>query len=198
MRDLRRSMHAALRNGAFADDVVSRGLNSRVIEVDDSAFVVRVKEHRPPTQRPLAEVSDDIRKRLLREKATDRAREAVAEAMARVSSGDASSVVASAYGLQWQLAPSASRGAPGVDSEIIKSAFDLPRPSDEKRAVSSAELGNGHVAVVTVSAVKDGDYGALTETERATIRSQLARRVGNEEFTALFVTLRDSASVDRM
>ncbi len=188
----------ALRTGAFSDDVVSRGLNSRVIEVDKSAFVIRVKEHRPPAQRALAELSDGIRKQLVREAATDRAREAAAEAMARVSKGDASSVIAAAYGLQWQVAPSTSRGTPGLDREIVKSAFDLPRPTKEARAVTSAELGNGQVAVITVSAVKDGDYGALTETERASIRTQLAQRVGNEEFTALFVTLRDAASVDRM
>ena len=188
----------ALRAGAFSDDVVSRGLNSRVIEVDKSAYVVRVKEHRPPAQRPLAEVSDGIRKRLVQEKATDRAREAAAEAMARVSNGDPSSVIAATYGLEWQLAPAASRGTPGLDREIVTSAFELARPTEDKRSVTSAELAGGRVAVITVSAVKDGDYAALTETERAAIRTQLERRVGNEEFTALFMTLRDSASVERL
>jgi peptidyl-prolyl cis-trans isomerase D len=189
---------AALRGGAFADDVVSRGLNSRVIEVDNSAHVMRVKEHRPPAQRPLAEVSDAVRKQLVREKASDRSREAAAEAMARVANGDPSSVIAMAYGLQWQLATAASRGTPGLDGEIVKSAFELPRPTDEKRAVTSAELGGGRVAVITVSAVNDGDYGALTEADRAAIRTQLERRIGNEEFAALFVTLRDSASIERL
>jgi hypothetical protein len=46
--------------------------------------------------------------------------------------------------------------------------------------------------------VNDGDYSALTETDRTAIRSQLQRQVGNQEFTALFLTLRDSASVERM
>ncbi len=64
---------------------LGRGLNSRVIEQDKSAYVIRVKEHRPPVQRPLAEVSDTIRKQLVRERASDRAREASAEAMARVA-----------------------------------------------------------------------------------------------------------------
>jgi peptidyl-prolyl cis-trans isomerase D len=189
---------AALRSAAFADDVIARGLNSRVIEVDKNAYVVRVKDHRPPQQRPLAEVSDGIHKRIAREKASDRAREASAEAMARVTNGDPSSVIAMAYGLQWQLATAASRGMPGLDREIIKSAFELPRPSAGARPVTSAELGNGRVAVITVSAVNDGDYSALTETDRAAIRSQLQRQVGNQEFTALFLTLRDSASVERM
>ena len=64
--------------------------------------------------------------------------------------------------------------------------------------MTSTELGGGRIAVVTVTSVKDGDYGALPETERAAIKTQLARRVGNEEFTALFMALRDSASIDRI
>jgi hypothetical protein len=48
--------------------------------------------------------------------------------------------------------------------------------------VTSANLGDGKMAVLTVTAVKDGDFGALTEQDRTTIRSQLARRMGSEEF----------------
>lgn len=187
-----------LRAAAFGDEVISRGLNSRVIEVDKSAYVLRVKAHRPPVQRALADVADGIRKQLVKEAATDRARETAAEAMARVAKGDATAVIAAAYGLDWKLVPGASRGAPGVDQEIVKSAFGLPRPGADTRSVTSTELGGGNIAVVTVTAVKDGNYGGLTETDRASIRAQLARRVGNEEFTGLFLTLRDSTSVERM
>ena len=98
--------------------------------------------------------------------------------MARVASGDPSSAIAVTYGLQWQLATAASRGTPGLDREIIKAAFELPRPTEEKNGVTSAELGGGRVAVVTVSAVNDGDFAAMTETDRAAMRSQLERRVG--------------------
>jgi peptidyl-prolyl cis-trans isomerase D len=185
---------AALRVGAFDDEVISRGLNSRVIEVDNRAYVLRVNEHRPPVQRPLTDVADGIRKQLVQTAATDRARNAAAEAMARVAKGEASTVIASALGLDWKRVPSASRGTPGIDREIIKSAFELPRPTNEERAVTSAELPDGRVAVITVTAVKDGDYGALTETERESIRTQLSRRVGSEEFTALFITSRDAVA----
>ena len=151
----------ALRTAAFSDEVIGRGLNSRVIEVEKVAYVVRVKEHRPPVQRALADVADGIRKQLVREAATDRAREVAAEAMGRVAKGDATAEIASAYGLEWKVVPGASRGAPGVDQEIVKSAFGLPRPGAESRSVTSTELGGGNVAVVTVSAVKDGDYGGI-------------------------------------
>ena len=188
---------AALRTAAFSEDVVSKGFNSRVIEVDKRAYVFRAKEHRAPVQRSLAEVSAEIRTRLIDEAATDRARETAAEAMTRVANGEGVATIAAAYALEWQRAPAVSRATPGVDREIIKSAFELARPTDELRSVTSTELGGGRVAVVTISAVNDGDYGGLTETDRSGVRTQLARRIGNEEFTALFTTLRDSASIDR-
>ncbi len=188
----------SLRSAAFADDVLARGFNSRVIEVDNSAYVLHVSEHRPPVERPLADVSSEIRARLTKEAASDRAREAAAAAMARVAKGDPSAAIAAAYGIEWQVLPNASRGAPGLGREILKAAFDMPRPTDQQRSVTSTEMGNGRIAVVTVTAVRDGDYGALTETERASIRTQLSRRVGNEEFTGLFVTLRDAATIDRI
>jgi len=186
----------SLRNAAFGDDVLARGFNSRVIEVDKNAYVMRVKEHRPPVERALADVSDSIRKKLVKEAAADRAREAAAEAMGRVAKGDPSAVIASDAKVDWQLVPGAVRNSQSVDREILKAAFDLPRPGDA-RSVTSTDLGDGSVAVVTVTAVNDGDYGALTETERAAIRAQLARRIGNEEFAGLFVTLRDAASIER-
>ena len=112
--------------------------------------------------------------------------------------GEGSATIAAAYGLEWQRTSAASRATSTLDREIIQAAFGLPRPTDDVRSVTSTELGGGRVAVVTVTAVNDGDYGALTETDRAAIRTQLARRVGDEEFMALFVTLRDSASIDRL
>ncbi|HET6470632.1 MAG TPA: SurA N-terminal domain-containing protein [Pseudomonadales bacterium] len=187
----------SLRNAAFGDDVVGRGFNSRVIEVDKNAYVLRVKEHRPPVERALADVSATIRQKLVKEAAADRAREAAASALGRVAKGDPSALIAADAKIDWQVVPNATRGVTGVDREILKAAFDLARPGDTPSA-TSVDLANGTVAVVTVTAVKDGDYGVLTETDRASVRAQLERRVGSEEFAGLFITLRDSASIERM
>ena len=187
----------ALRKAAFSDDVLTKGFNSRVIEVGKVAYVIHVKAHRPPAQRTLADVTDVIRKKLVHEAAADRARNAASEAVARVQKGDPAAAIAAAYGIEWRVVPAVERNAPGVDPGIIKSAFELPRPVGDVRSVTSTALGDGDVAVVTVSEVKDGDYSALTETQRASIRTELAKRAGNEEFTGLFLTLRAAASVDR-
>jgi len=189
--------HAELRKAAFADEVLARGLNSRVIEVDGTAYVLHVAEHRAPAQKALADVASGIHDQLITEAATERVRQAVDEALGRVAAGEATAAVAAAYGLEWKVAANASRTTPGYEREVIDAAFELPRPTADARSVTSANLG-GKMAVVTVTAVKDGDFGALTEQDRTTIRAQLARRAGAEEFDALFKTVRNSASIDRI
>jgi hypothetical protein len=77
-------------------------------------------------------------------------------------------------------------------------AFDLPRPTDDRRSVTSVPLRNGTLAVVTVTAVRDGDYAALTQVELDAIKAQLSRRVSNEDFESMFESLRDSATIERI
>jgi peptidyl-prolyl cis-trans isomerase D len=187
-----------LRSAAFSEEVLARGLNSRVIEVDDGGYVLRVVNHRPPAQRSLAEVAPEIRDVLVAEAATERVRQTAEEAVARVSDGEGSATIAAAYGLEWKVAAAASRATPGYESEVVVAAFELPRPTNELRSVTSTELSGGKVAVVTVTAVKDGDYSALTDADRNAIRTQLSRRAGSEEFDGMFQTLRNSASIDRI
>ena len=97
-----------------------------------------------------------------------------------------------ADGLKWQLATAASRGTPDCDREVVKSAFDLPRPTADRERSRRPSSTGGRIAVVTVSAVTDGDYAALTETDSNgdSLANSPERSIGNEEFTALFVTLR--------
>jgi hypothetical protein len=51
--------------------------------------------------------------------------------------------------------------------------------------------------VVTVSAVYDGEYAALTDNERAQLRQQWLETVGNLEFNALFESLKADASISQ-
>ena len=63
--------------------------------------------------------------------------------------------------------------------------------------MGSATSEAGVELVITVTAVAEGDYGALTEAERAGLRTQLSRSAGERDFGSLFQDLRDAASIDR-
>jgi peptidyl-prolyl cis-trans isomerase D len=190
--------NASLRTAAFSEDVLTRGLNSRVIEVGENAYVLRVSNHREPGQRTLAEVTPDIRARLTSEAAAEKARQAADDIVAKVEAGEGTATSAAAYGLNWQVVAGASRASTGHDPVVLEAAFDLPRPTAEQRSVTSTPLRNGDIAVITVTAVTDGDYAALTEAEIDAIRNQLSRRLGDDDFQSMFQSLREAASIERI
>lgn len=186
-----------VRDAAFSEEVLEKGFNSRAIDLGESAVVVRLDAHHPAEQKAFASVSDDIRARLVRERAEMAGRDAAAAALARIEAGDATAVVASDAGLEWQVVARARRGARDVDPTVARTAFELPRPTATARSVRMTDLAGNRTAIVMVTAVYEGDYAALTDDERAQLRTQWLESVGNLEFAALFDSVRDEASIKR-
>ncbi|TDJ40064.1 MAG: hypothetical protein E2O54_08815 [Gammaproteobacteria bacterium] len=189
--------NARLRNAAFSEDVLDQGFNSAVVDLGDRATVVRLTEQHLPELKPLAEVSDEIRAVLIAREAQDRAADAAHTAYQALIDGAASSLVAAESQAKWVMLSKSRRQSPSVDPAITREAFRLPRPMGIDRAVGSTRTGSGVEVVITVTAVKEGDYGALTEAERSRLRAQLSRNAGDRDFGSLFQDLRDAASIDR-
>jgi peptidyl-prolyl cis-trans isomerase D len=186
-----------VRDAAFSEEVLEKGFNSRAIDLGESAVVMRLDAHHPAEQKAFASVSDDIRARLVRERAEVAGRDAAAAALARIEAGDATAVVASDAGLEWKVAARARRGVREVDPTIVRTAFELPRPTETARSVRMTDLAGNRTAIVMVTAVYEGDYAALTDDERVQLRTQWLESVGNLEFAALFDSVREEASIKR-
>jgi len=189
--------NARLRNAAFSEDVLDQGFNSAVVDLGDRATVVRLTERHLPELKPLAEVSDEIRAVLIAREAQEQAADAAHTAYQALIDGAASSLVAAESQAKWVMLSKSRRQSPSVDPAITREAFRLPRPMGIDRAVGSTRTGSGVEVVITVTAVKEGDYGALTEAERSRLRTQLSRNAGDRDFGSLFQDLRDAASIDR-
>jgi peptidyl-prolyl cis-trans isomerase D len=187
----------ALREAAFATEVLDQGFNSAVVELDGRAYVVRVATYYEPEQRPLESVAEDLRAQIANELAGDLARDAADEALERLEAGEGVTQVALTHGLDWQRVEGARRQMPDVDPRILQAAFGLDRPHDDDRAVGITQLADGSQAVVVVTGVTDGDYAALTENEQRAIRAQMDRRTGNLDLDGFFETARDESSISR-
>ena len=186
-----------LRNAAFSEDVLDQGFNSAVVDLGDRATAVRLIERHLPELKPLAEVSEEIRTVLIVREAQDRAADAASAAYQALIDGAASSKIAAEHEAEWVVLSKSRRQSPGVDPAITREAFRLPRPVGTDRAVGSTRTSSGVEVVITVTAVAEGDYGALTESERRGLRDQLVRSAGERDFGSLFQDLRDAASIDR-
>ena len=186
-----------IRKVAFSEDVLDQGFNSAVVDLGDRATVVRLIERHRSELRPLAEVSDEISRVLVVREAQDRAADHANEAYQALLDGAASSQVAAEQQREWVVLSKSRRQNPSVDPVITREAFRLPRPVGTDRSVGSARSEAGVELVITVTSVAEGDYGALTEAERAGLQTQLSRSAGERDFGSLFQDLRDAASIDR-
>lgn len=189
---------AAVREALFADDVLENGYNSAAVETgEDRAVVVRVAERHPAAPIPLEEVAEDIRYEIETERARTLAEEAHGDALQQLRDGAAAAAVAEAFDANWQTFQGMRRDASEVPRAILQAAFDLPRPASNGKSIGEAALPSGGLAVVTVTRVEDGGADQLSERDLEGMRAFLSNRVANQEFAALFETVRQEASIQR-
>jgi peptidyl-prolyl cis-trans isomerase D len=186
----------AVVQAAFSQEVLEEGANSSAIELDpDTTVVVRVKEHRKPTQLTLEAVAEPIRKELGRQRAAEAVKAKGDALVAGLREGKVA-LAATQDGQPWKTAEAANRSQEGFDAVVLNTAFQMPRPATKgKPTFASVSLRDGSFVVLRLDGVNDG--GAATEEEKATYRQALASRQGQMDFAAYRKLLQDKAEVKR-
>ncbi len=190
----------AAREALFEPKVLDDGENSPAVTLDDDrVVVVRVAQRFDPEPQPLAQVREAIESQLLEERAAAALDAAFADARATLSDPSTSvSVVADELGSRWETFSDVARaGTSEVPNAVIAEAFQLPTPAAEGRAIGAADLPGGARALITVTAVRPGDWGALSEAERASLANFAANRAARLDFDGLYRSIEDAASVSR-
>lgn len=187
--------NARVREAAFHPEQISSRRNSDVIELSgDTLLALRVIDHKPSAQRPLADVRADIERKLTALRAQEQVQALTAEWIEKLKQGAELAQLARSAGAAPNLDKSVTREqAAGVDRRIVDAAFAAPRP-DGKPVYSRVDLGPQGYAVVAVTAVRDG--GAATDaalTER--VKRQLLARRGAEYYASYRAGLRRDADI---
>ena len=187
---------AAVRQAAFGDDVLLEGFNSPAIATADAVVVMRLRGRHPPTERPLDEVRDEIRGQLALERARQHTEDAAYAALGRLADGATPTELADETGIEWQRADGAQRSEPSVPAEILARAYEMAAPGEGERESDIAALASGSRALVVLSNVSLGDYGAMSEADRTALSRSLEQLVGNQVLAGLVRTLRTDASIN--
>ncbi len=189
----------AVATAAFSADVLIDRNNSDLLELTDSHHVgIRVEEHSPSVTRSLAEVTEDVRYILQRDKAEALAGTRADSIIEAINGGSLSQHVANEYGLEWVMAPSLSRFSRDIDPLAIREAFKLPRPAADKESLGSAVLSNGDHLVLRVSAVTNRASTELSDAEVASTRENLTSQFGMMDFQEFEDALTAEASIQRV
>ncbi|MFT7244332.1 MAG: peptidyl-prolyl cis-trans isomerase D [Candidatus Azotimanducaceae bacterium] len=173
-------------NAAFAPDVLQDGNNSILIEITPNHHVVvRVNEYQPSELKSLEAVHAEVKSTLVQEKANALATEQAQSMVAMLEDGSITRYVADQYGLKWTVVSEASRSDRGIDAEINREAFSLPRPADGNKSVGFVNLINGDTAVVSVTNVQNKAPADIDVSNLNSLARVLATREGASDYQEL-------------
>ena len=183
--------HAGLIRQLFSGDVLEDGFNTELIDVGQStAVVARVTEHYLEKPRPLAEVADQIRDRLERERTLQLLQEDAEAILSQLRNGETAP-----GGEEWTRYEDRVRDESELARPLLSEVFSLPAPGEGSFSFGSAEVGSDLV-VIALSGVSDGDVEANSEEVR-NMSSFLAQLNGQQEYQAYVQMLLDQAEVER-
>ncbi|MFC4526794.1 SurA N-terminal domain-containing protein [Dyella halodurans] len=164
---------------AFSDDVLTQGNNSGLLDLGSNhAVVIRVDKHVPAAARPLAEVRDQVRQKILDERIVAEALKRADGLLERLQKGEDMQAVAASTGAALQTVPEAVRVQQELPAEVLDQAFLLPHPAAGKAQFARVQMRDGSFAVVAVDKVQDGDLSKVTPEQRTMLRSQMAQAYG--------------------
>jgi peptidyl-prolyl cis-trans isomerase D len=181
---------------AFSPAVLTEGNASDPIELGPNHIViVRVDQHEKSVQKPLADVRDAIRKKLVDQQLAKQAREQADVLYARLQKGETLEQIVETLKLKIEQEKYNGRHAANLDQAIVSEVFKLPRPQG-KPQTGKVALPNDSYALIALDAVKDGDPSKLDAKSREAARNQLAQSSGNETVRGYVESLRKSAKIE--
>ena len=181
---------------AFSDDVLVQGNNSGLIDLgNDHSVVIHVDQHEPSVARPLADVSADVKKKILDERVAAAAKTLSEQALARLNKGDALTDVASSLKATVKTVSEATRQNAVVPAPLLRQAFLLPHPKADKPSFASVLMDDGSYALLAVDKVQDGDPSKFPPQQRAIIAQQMTQAYGTETRNELIDVLKAKAEI---
>lgn len=170
----------------FSDDVLKKHRNSAAIEIaPDTLLAVRLLDYKPSGPRPLAEVSDMIRKQLQRQQAAELAAKQGQALMAKLQHGEKAA-------LKWGAEESISKSSPGADRMLA--AHVLQANVGKLPAYVGVQNAQGGYDLVQINEVKNA--GPITDAKRAAYEDAMRQASGEELFAAYMAEARKHAGID--
>lgn len=184
-------------DAAFSDDVMLENNNSEVIELNTSqSAVLRIQQYNESSYRPLEDVQPEIAV-LLR---TEMERAAVAslgdELLTTLESGESADELLLASELEWISEEAVSRSAFSVNRQILDQVFSMLE-SDAEPSRTSLTLDNGTFIVAELNGINVGSLETLAEGELDQMTTAILTDLGNSDFQAFLLNLRENADIQQ-
>lgn len=181
---------------AFSDEVLVEELNSELIELSDTrAVVVHLQEYSPEALIPFEDVRAEIAVTLRGQRERQMARELGESLMAALESGEDISAQVAAESLNWTEREDVRRNQSDINTEIVRSVFQMPTPEASEPVRRGFSLNNGAYVLVELQAVEEGDAADMPEQQRQQLVAALIENQGRMSFDALLRNLQADADI---
>jgi len=176
--------YPAVVSAAYADDVLSNGYTSDIVELGEAGVVVlKVRKHYPVGYQSFTSVVADITTLMQREVAKQTLAVRATALQAQIASGKSIEALAQEEGLAWQVSLDTSRFDNRVDEAIRDHAFGLPA-SSTLPAVSGFDLASGDYVILSLSAIQSGDLEKISASRRESLTQSASRTLAQREYQA--------------
>ncbi|MHB8551901.1 MAG: hypothetical protein ACYDB8_13235, partial [Acidiferrobacterales bacterium] len=182
---------------AFDPDVLKQGHNSHAIRLGSHTLLaIRVIAHQDASIRPMAEVSDQIRQKLLMKAALVRAGLVGNAALKSLNQGASLAAVAQQDGLQ-VIGPVTVTRSQNDDlaPALVEAMFSAGRPTGNRPLYASADLGADGYAVFALTRVEPGSMATATKGLKERAARVLAQHQGSDYFKDYLDGLRQQAKI---
>jgi peptidyl-prolyl cis-trans isomerase D len=181
---------------AFSDEVLINRNNSQLIELAPNQIVVlRVIEHTPQQQTPLADVRDQVIAEVRLDKGSAITRNRGEQIIARINQGDQIEVLAEEFGIDWREEMHLKRDSYYVTGEILETAFKAGRPEPGEPLLAGVAVAEGDYAVIIVNNVHDLEPDSLTSEQTTPISDYIKQATASKSWSLMMADLRAKADI---
>ncbi len=183
---------------AFSPDVLEAGNNSEPVTIGTNHVVVlRIKDRRSTSHKPLEDVRDEIIASLQRETSAEKARALGEKIRERLAAGEDPASLAEEYQVEWREAGFVRRDDSGVPGEVLRAAFRMMPPGQDQARIEGVELVSGGYAVVALKAVRDSAVaeGNGEDTEER-FKNLVLRKYGAQAGNGVLESIRKRSKIE--
>ncbi len=183
-------------SAAFSDLIKLDNETSELIDLGENHVAyIHVKEHLQPQVKPLEDVKDLIKNKLLSIKATDYTKQKAEGILEKLKVGETTIAdLAKETDKSLVEAVDIERTGSKQPYQLVQNVFKLKYQEGISEALLVESSANAF-AIVLLKSVVNANSETIEEGEKKSIESQIVRSVGNTEIQNLTKALRDDASV---
>ncbi|MBM2829388.1 MAG: PpiC-type peptidyl-prolyl cis-trans isomerase [Gammaproteobacteria bacterium] len=185
-----------IQSASFSEDVLINGHNSEMIELDDNRVVVlRDEDHNAEARRPLDEVRDNVIEDIRFTRASEKTHAKGQEILAQLHEGKSFEAVATEADVEWQHSVDITREDVTVNRAVLRTAFNLGKPQDNKPVFGGAAMGTGDYAVIAVLKAENPEPDAIDKEKISELKSQLQRSRAMNSWGEVLQELQNKAEI---